>query len=192
MHCTVWTLRTPAMCSAQTAACWQTSCCRSTAPLCWWRPLAAMCATPASAEVCSPQLCCCQQCARQRGHPAGESISRDRLFRHCSWEPVSISEAQWQRLETLRQQQAFLGACLRLRGASAADVSPASAAAAEWSTSIAVAPAVVSFVAYHDSCCCHGMLQQQQLQLCVIGSASTCSCACWHTRQQHLAPCSCF
>ena len=40
--------------------------------------------------------------------PAGESASRDRLFRAHGWEPVSISEAQWHQLDSLDEQQAFL------------------------------------------------------------------------------------
>ena len=32
----------------------------------------------------------------------------DRLYSTHGWEPVSISEAQWRRQTTLRQQQTFL------------------------------------------------------------------------------------
>ena len=32
----------------------------------------------------------------------------DKLFRARGWEPVSISEARWQQLANLHQQQAFL------------------------------------------------------------------------------------
>ena len=35
-------------------------------------------------------------------------MSMDKLYSAHGWEPVSISEAQWRQLGTLRQQQAFV------------------------------------------------------------------------------------
>ena len=52
--------------------------------------------------------CCCRASLVKPAGPAGESASRDRLFRACGWEPVSISETQWQQLGNLGAQHAFL------------------------------------------------------------------------------------
>ena len=51
---------------------------------------------------------CWQPCKCEQVFCAGDSISMDRLYRAHGWEPVSISEVQWQQLTSLEEQQAFL------------------------------------------------------------------------------------